>query len=170
MTPPEALRCELWVSGRGLARRRAHERTKFHPDDASRVRATRRRGATAPWHLVADVDGSRPHCRRSIIAIGRVLDEFFVDPAASVVPAPNLTANKPAGNRSSWNDDSPKMPDFRPCGLRRHAQGLKNMVALRSHFRRRASPARSASDSGGRSIAARRCSSSWTCWRSRCTS
>ena len=44
--------------------------------------------------------------------------------------SPDPSINEPAGNRSSWNDDGPKVPDFRPGGFRAQAQYLKMIVAL----------------------------------------
>jgi hypothetical protein len=55
---------------------------------------------------------------RSFVAIMRVFNEFLVDPVAPVVPAPDLTGNEPAGNRSPRNEDGPKVPDFCPGRFR----------------------------------------------------
>ena len=59
-----------------------------------------------------------------------VFDKFLVDPVAPVVPAPDFSANKPAGNRSPWKDDGPKMPDFRPGRLCTQAQQLKTVATV----------------------------------------
>ena len=47
----------------------------------------------------------------------RVLDELLVDPMASIVPPPDPTENKPAGDRSSRNNNGPEVPDFSPGGF-----------------------------------------------------
>ena len=104
-----------------------------------------------------------------ISPLNSVLDEFFVDPIPPVVAPPDFSKNEPAGNRSPWNDDRPKVPDFRPGGLRTQARYLKTSVALRSHFPRRSSLVRAQLAPGWRSIGAT-CSSSWTRWRSCCSS
>ena len=46
----------------------------------------------------------------------RVLDELLIDPMASIVPPPDPTENKAAGDRSSRNENRPKVPDFGPGG------------------------------------------------------
>jgi hypothetical protein len=43
-----------------------------------------------------------------------VLDEFLVDPMPPVMTSPNPSVQKAARDRSSWNDDCPKMPYFCP--------------------------------------------------------
>jgi len=85
---------------------------------------------------------------------------------ASIVPAPDLTENKPASDRSSGNNDCPKVPDFRPSGLRTLGQCLSMIMARCGHFRFRDPSERAIC---GPSIAAERSSSS-TCWRSRFSS
>ena len=47
----------------------------------------------------------------------RVLDELLIDPMASIVPPPDATENKAAGDRSSGNKNSPEVPDFSPGGF-----------------------------------------------------
>jgi hypothetical protein len=70
--------------------------------------------------------------------IVRVLNERFVDPAAPIVASPDFSKDEPAGHRSPWDDDSSKMPDFRPGGFCTQAQHLKVIVPACFHFRRRA--------------------------------
>src|SRR4030088_2677632 len=53
-----------------------------------------------------------PIDRRSSIV--RVLNESLVDPVSPVVPSPDATDNKPAGDRSSRNDDVPEVPNLSP--------------------------------------------------------
>jgi hypothetical protein len=101
---------------------------------------------------------------RSLVAIMRVFNELLIDPTVSIVAPPDLTENKPAGDRSSGNDDTPKVPDFRPSGFLTLAQCLKMIMAPCCHFRCRALSARAALC--WPSVAAKRSNSS-TCWRSR---
>ncbi len=108
-----------------------------------------------------------PVDRRSFII--RVLNEPLVDPASPVVPSPDATDNKPAGNRSSWNDDDPEVPNLCPGRLSSPVPHLKIVVALRGHLRRRPPSVRAHGASCLRAVAASR-SSSWTCLRSRCHS
>jgi hypothetical protein len=98
-----------------------------------------------------------------MVAIRRVLNELLVNPTASIVPPPDLTENKPAGDRSSRNNDCPEVPDFRPSGFRTLARSLEMIVASGCHFWCRALSARVARC--WPSIADERSSSS-TCWRS----
>jgi len=51
------------------------------------------------------------------------------------MPPPDLTENKPAGDRLSRNNDSPEVPDFRPSGFRTLAQSLSMIMAPCYHFR-----------------------------------
>src|ERR1700716_2689766 len=55
-----------------------------------------------------------PIDRRSSIV--RVLNESLVDPVSPVVPSPDATDNKPAGDRLSRNDDGPEVPNLCPGG------------------------------------------------------
>src|SRR5260370_20858305 len=57
---------------------------------------------------------------------------------ASIVPAPDLTKNKPASDRSSGNNDCPKVPDFRPNRLRAPAECLNIIMLSCCHLRCRA--------------------------------
>lgn len=126
-------------------------------------RAPRRRSKNSNAPLAIFV---LPIDLRSFIAIMRVLDEFLVDPVAPVVPSPDSTQNKPAGNRSSRNDDGPKVPDFRPSGFRGQVQHLKIVVPVRCHLLRRSLSVRARGAACSWSVAAKR-SSSWTRSRSR---
>src|SRR5260370_20659839 len=71
----------------------------------------------------------------SLVAITRVLTELLVNPMASIVPAPDLTKNKPASDRSSGNNDCPKVPDFRPNRLRAPAECLNIIMISCCHLR-----------------------------------
>jgi hypothetical protein len=51
---------------------------------------------------------------RSFVAVMRVLNDFLVDPAASVMTPPYLSRDKPAANRSPREDHRPAVPDLRP--------------------------------------------------------
>jgi hypothetical protein len=68
---------------------------------------------------------------RSSINRAFVFDEFLVDPMPPVMTSPNPSVHEPAGNRSSWNDDHPQMPDFCPHGSR--LQGLVNVFLTVNH-------------------------------------
>jgi len=126
-------------------------------------RAPRRRSKNSNAPLAIFV---LPIDLRSFVAIMRVLNEFPVDPVAPVVPSPDSTQNKPAGNRSSRNDDGPKVPDFRPSGFRGQVQHLKIVVPVRCHLLRRSLSVRARGAACSWSVAAKR-SSSWTRSRSR---
>jgi hypothetical protein len=103
---------------------------------------------------------------RSFVAIMRVLNEFLVDPAPAVMTSPYLSENEPARNRPPWNDDGPKVPDFRPSGFRGQVQHLKIVVPVRCHLLRRSLSVRARGAACSWSVAAKR-SSSWTRSRSR---
>ena len=75
---------------------------------------------------------------RSLVAITRVLTELLVNPMASIMPAPDLTKNEPSGDRSSGNNDCPKVPDFRPNRLRAPAECLNIIMISCCHLRCRA--------------------------------
>jgi hypothetical protein len=108
-----------------------------------------------------------PIDRRSFII--RVLNEPLVDPASPVVPSPDATDNKPAGNRSSRNNDDPEVPNLCPGRLGSPVQHPKIVVVLSGHLRRPTPSVRAHGVSCLRAVAASR-SSSWTCLRSRCHS
>ena len=59
---------------------------------------------------------------RSFVAIMRVLNELLMNPMVTVVAPPHFSKDQPASDRSSRNDDRPKMPDFRPGRFRAKAQ------------------------------------------------
>jgi hypothetical protein len=103
------------------------------------------------------------------LSIVRVLNDPLVDPVSPVVPSPDATDNKLAGNRSSRNDDGPEVPKLCPGGLGSSVQHLKIVVALRGHLRRRTPSVRAHGASCSRAVVPNR-SSSWTCLRSRCHS
>ena len=105
-----------------------------------------------------------PIDRRSSIV--RVLNESLVDPVSPVVPSPDATDNKPAGDQSSRNDDVPEVPNLCPGGPGRPVQHLKMVVALGGHLRRRTPSVRAHGASCLRAVVANR-SSSWTCLCSR---
>jgi hypothetical protein len=50
---------------------------------------------------------------RSVLVEFR-LREFLVDPAATVVAAPDPAAHQPTRDGSAWDDDRPYMPEARP--------------------------------------------------------
>jgi hypothetical protein len=100
--------------------------------------------------------------RRSSIV--RVLNDPLVDPVSPVVPSPDATDNKPAGDRSSRNNDHPKVPNLCPGGPGRPVQDLKMVVALGGYLRRPIPSVRARGASCLRAVTANR-SSSWTCLR-----
>ena len=108
-----------------------------------------------------------PIDRRSSIV--RVLNEPLVDPVSPVVPSPDATDNKPAGNRSSRNDDDPEVPKSCPGGPGSPVRHLRIVVVLRGHLRRPTPSVRTHGASCLRGVAPNS-SSSWTCLRSRCHS
>jgi hypothetical protein len=73
---------------------------------------------------------------RSFVAIMRVLNELLINPMVTVVAPPHFSKGEPASDRSPRENDSPKMPNFRPGGFRTQAQNLKIIMALHCHFRR----------------------------------
>jgi hypothetical protein len=64
----------------------------------------------------------------------QLFNALFVDPTSPIMPAPDLTENKSAGNRSSRNDHGPKVPDLRPSGFGTPVQHRKVISAGRFHF------------------------------------
>jgi hypothetical protein len=106
-----------------------------------------------------------PIDRRSSII--RVLNDPLVDPVSPVVPSPDAIDHKPAGKRSSRNDDGPEVPNLCPGGLGNSVQNRKIVVALRGHLRR--TPSVRAHGASSRAVAPSH-AILWTCLRSRCHS
>jgi hypothetical protein len=63
----------------------------------------------------------------------RVLNELLMNPMVTVVAPPHFSKDQPASDRSSRNDDRPKMPNFRPGGFCIQAQNLKIITAQGFH-------------------------------------
>jgi len=105
---------------------------------------------------------------RSFISITRVLNELLINPVVPIVAPPAFSKDEPACDRSPRHDDSPKVPEFHPCGHRTQARHLKIVAAACFHFRRGPPPVRPQRAPRWRAFAAK-CSSSRTWlrnWRS----
>jgi hypothetical protein len=70
---------------------------------------------------------------RSFILKG-VFNEFLINPMTPIVAPPDFSKDKPAGDRSSRDEDRPQMPCLSP-GRRRAQVRQVMIIAVRNHTR-----------------------------------
>ena len=65
----------------------------------------------------ADRVGGRAELASGRCALMLALDDLFVDPMTTIMPAPYAAIHKAPSNRASRHDHRPNMPGFRPGWL-----------------------------------------------------
>jgi hypothetical protein len=84
----------------------------FNPTGASLARHS------SNWSGCEQLSKCRTNCISRTAVDSFTFHKFLVYPPVPVAASPYLSVDQPAGNRSTRNDDRPKMPNLGVCGSR----------------------------------------------------